>query len=427
MVDHLVAVEWFHKSAEQGYADAQISLGFAYIYDETDAPRSMHEPFTVTDECTAVEWLRKAAALKNEEAQETLLHWDAILGNGSPNPSSPCTSVASAWAVIYDPDTRSTVVAADNNIDYRWEGGTAGEMEREEAFAGESQQHQGMLQRMSPWVVRCVLNHAALVGTHCSLDEVRGRVEEASRECGCDASVVNSCETFPDADGADSFTLRVRLLVGRDTIPQILYYGWGGSGSTSDSTAAATAQDACELTVCCPDGTSYKLDVLPPTTVLEVKQSVRSALWESSGALFDMSKAFWQDEHAVQRQHIFVHGVEDELADAQSMVSLGNPAALFLMVDTEASFMERLEAEAVALRVRLEGVKLRDLARCDAETAARAAPAKAAELKVAEAAAAAAGAGAGAVEATKAAVADGGAQGHGAAASGPPCKKSRSE
>jgi hypothetical protein len=55
---------------------------------------------------------------------------------------------------------------------------------------------------------------------------------------------------------------------------------------------------------------------------------------------------FWQDEHAVQRQHIFVHGVEDELADGQSMGSLGRPSALFLMVDTEASFMERLEEAA---------------------------------------------------------------------------------
>jgi hypothetical protein len=26
---------------------------------------------------------------------------------------------------------------------------------------------------------------------------------------------------------------------------------------------------------------------------------------------------FWQDEHAVQWQHIFVHGVEDELAGAR--------------------------------------------------------------------------------------------------------------
>jgi hypothetical protein len=40
------------------------------------------------------------------------------------------------------------------------------------------------------------------------------------------------------------------------------------------------------------------------------------------------------------------------------------------MVGTEASFMERLEAAAAALRARLEGVKLRDLARCDAAVAA---------------------------------------------------------
>ena len=58
----------------------------------------------------------------------------------------------------------------------------------------------------------------------------------------------------------------------------------------------------------------------------------------------------WQDE-----QHAFVHGMEDELADMQSMGSLGNPPALFLMVNTEAMLVKRLEAEAVALRARLEG------------------------------------------------------------------------
>jgi hypothetical protein len=39
----------------------------------------------------------------------------------------------------------------------------------------------------------------------------------------------------------------------------------------------------------------------------------------------------------------------------------------------EASFTERLEAAAAGLRGRLGGVKLRDLARCDAEAAAAAA------------------------------------------------------
>jgi hypothetical protein len=38
---------------------------------------------------------------------------------------------------------------------------------------------------------------------------------------------------------------------------------------------------------------------------------------------------------------------------------------LFLILGTEELLMDRLEAEAVALRGRLEGVKLRDLARCD--------------------------------------------------------------
>jgi hypothetical protein len=65
-----------------------------------------------------------------------------------------------------------------------------------------------------------------------------------------------------------------------------------------------------------------------------------------------------------------MHGVEDELTNIQIMGSLGRPRALFLMVDTQASLMERLQADAAELRGRLEGVKLRDLARCDAANAA---------------------------------------------------------
>ena len=53
------------------------------------------------------------------------------------------------------------------------------------------------------------------------------------------------------------------------------------------------------------------------------------------------------------------------------------------MVDTEASFMERLEAAAAALRVRLGGVKLRDLARCDAAAEVEVALAEAAETAAA--------------------------------------------
>jgi hypothetical protein len=123
--------------------------------------------------------------------------------------------------------------------------------------------------------------------------------------------------------------------------------------------------------------------------------------------------------------------VEDELADARSMGSLGRPSALFLMVDTEASFMERLEAAAAALRARLGGVKLRDLGRCDAAAAEAAAleaePAegggaakkaveRAGAMEAAAGAEATGGGGAGAV------TADGGAAG---GDTGPPCKKPR--
>jgi hypothetical protein len=89
------------------------------------------------------------------------------------------------------------------------------------------------------------------------------------------------------------------------------------------------------------------------------------------------------------------------------MGSLGRPSALFLMVDTEASFMERLEAAAAALRGRLEGVKLRDLARCDAAAAVAEAAAAESDPAAAEAAKRTAEGG-GAVEAAAGAEATGG-------------------
>jgi hypothetical protein len=73
-------------------------------------------------------------------------------------------------------------------------------------------------------------------------------------------------------------------------------------------------------------------------------------------AVTEQPSLFWQDEHAVQRQH-----------------SLGNPSAPFLLADTESSLVEQLVAQATVLRGRLEGVKLRDLARCDATEASEAA------------------------------------------------------
>jgi hypothetical protein len=112
-----------------------------------------------------------------------------------------------------------------------------------------------------------------------------------------------------------------------------------------------------------------------------------------------------------------MQGAEDELADARSMGSLGRPSALFLMVDTEASFMERLEAAAAGLRAELEGVKLRDLVRCDAAAAVEVAEQA---VEGAGAAKAAAGAGATGGGGAGALIEGGGAAG---GDSGPPCKK----
>ena len=70
-------------------------------------------------------------------------------------------------------------------------------------------------------------------------------------------------------------------------------------------------------------------------------------------AVTEQPSLFWQDEHAVQRQH-----------------SLGNPSAPFLLADMESSLVEQLVAQATVLRGRLE---LRDLARCDATEASEAA------------------------------------------------------
>jgi hypothetical protein len=121
-----------------------------------------------------------------------------------------------------------------------------------------------------------------------------------------------------------------------------------------------------------------------------VRRAARGGAADAAGAEEESARPFfWQDERAVvQRQHIFVHhGVdaEGELADARSMGSLGRPSALFLMEDTEAPFMERLEEAAAAARGRcgrgrLEGVKLRDLTRCGAAVAA----AEVAEAKAAK-------------------------------------------
>jgi predicted NBD/HSP70 family sugar kinase len=95
-------------------------------------------------ECT-VHWFRKAAEQGDEDAQRRLDKWDTALAD-----------VTVDWQVIYDPDPRTTVVEADMHGD--WERGATDEDAQEEAYEGESQQDEGMLRRMSPWVVRCKLN-----------------------------------------------------------------------------------------------------------------------------------------------------------------------------------------------------------------------------------------------------------------------------
>jgi TPR repeat protein len=439
--NHVTAVAWFRKAAEQGDADAQASLACAFRDAEgeglrcemrdpshlrtrtrslapTTRQRPPHPPTLPVglprNECKAVEWFHKAASQNHELAQSAVRDWDTALAD-----------IATGWQVIYDPDPRATVVEADREIEGGWVRGASEVEGQNEAYEGASQDAAGMLRRMSPWVVRCELNNGILDTKWISMDLVRSMAEQACCDCGHDASVVTSLwET--EVDDFYSVTLRVRLLVRGETVT--VRDGTAGPAWKQEAGGAGAdvQPQTRELIVCCPDGTSHKLAASPSTTVLEVKQHVRRVV---RGAAGDAASAeeesartfFWQDEHAVQRQHIFVHGVEDELVDARSMGSLGNPAALFLMVDTEASFMQRLQAEAAAVRVRLEGVKLRDRARCDAANAAgRAAAAAVAAAAGAAGAAEAAGvAGAAeAVEVTAAAVGAGaGAAGAGGAES----------
>jgi hypothetical protein len=354
--DDREAAVWLRKAAEQEDIEAQYSLGEAYLAGEGVA----------REECTAMAWFRKAAGQGHEGAQHTLEDWDTTLAG-----------VAMDWKVVYAPVVQVDVELAER----RWVRGACGEVERVEAYESESQEEEGMLQRMSPWVMQCKLDWDTLEAKAIQMDEVRGMAEEACRECGCSASVVTSAHAKYDGDVDVSWTtLRVRLLAtgshthGGPIGLAVQHEADGGGGGNP----TAQPQEARELTVCCPDGTSHKLVVSLSTTVLEVKQHLRRVVRAAHADAEDNARPFWQDEHAVQRQHVFVQGVEDELADARSMGSLGSPSALFLMVDTETSFMGRLEAAAAALRPRLEGVKLRDLVRCEAEAAAAAAAAAAA-------------------------------------------------
>ena len=238
--------------------------------------------------------------------------------------------VSKEWQVIYDPDPRATVVEAD--AERRWNRGGAGEAEQVEAYEGASQggaqEGGGMFQQMSPWVVRCYLNDDALEGNlddkAITADEVRGVAEETCRrECGCDGSAVTSFQVT-EIDGFNWVALRVRLLASGGMGTHVQRKASSATAkdffakmveiTPNEDTTACAGKAPSKLTICCPDGTAYKLTASPSTTVLEVKQHVRRT---AQGAVADARSTadnsarpfFWQDEHAVQRQHIFMHGV----------------------------------------------------------------------------------------------------------------------
>lgn len=60
--DDAKAVEWFRKAAEQGNAEAQYNLGGAYLYGTG----------VVKDEAKAIDWFRKAAEQGLSKAQNIL-------------------------------------------------------------------------------------------------------------------------------------------------------------------------------------------------------------------------------------------------------------------------------------------------------------------------------------------------------------------
>ncbi len=61
-MDHIKAVEWFRKAAEQGYDKAQNNLGWAY-QNGNGIPKNLE---------TAREWYQKAAAQGHELAKQNL-------------------------------------------------------------------------------------------------------------------------------------------------------------------------------------------------------------------------------------------------------------------------------------------------------------------------------------------------------------------
>jgi TPR repeat protein len=146
------AAGWFRKSAERGDMDAQFSLGQAY--------RDVKG--VVGSEYKAVHWFRKAAEQGDEEAQGLLGEWDTALAD-----------VTADWQVIYDPDPRATVVEAD--VYAGWKRGTSDDDAQYEMYEGQ-RQGEGMLRRMSPWVVRCKLKLSTWNGKSIGAGDVRRMV-----------------------------------------------------------------------------------------------------------------------------------------------------------------------------------------------------------------------------------------------------------
>ena len=122
------AVNWYRRSAEQGYAPAQNSLGFCYAYgrgvppnlaeamrwyqlaaNQGYAPAQFHLglcyegcPGVAQDHAQAMTWFRQAAAQGYAPATKRLNYYEAMSGgqvNNRPPPPSPTTEPENALTV----------------------------------------------------------------------------------------------------------------------------------------------------------------------------------------------------------------------------------------------------------------------------------------------------------------------------------------
>jgi hypothetical protein len=133
----------------------------------------------------------------------------------------------------------------------------------------------------------------------------------ACRECGCGISVVTS-RVPTVVNGVWWATRRVHALAHGDSTGPSGNRAAEAAGAAAAGGSACTAQahEARELT------SKYFTHKLL-ATVIEVKQHVRrevrgGAADAAAGAEEESARPFfWQDEHAVQRQHIFVQGGGD--------------------------------------------------------------------------------------------------------------------